>query len=95
LTYAFARKTQNILIYITVNVWRETLTEEIAVGDKVVYSGIDGKQSIEGIVTYVIRDGSNPPWGYIVVHSPQGTSYICAPDKLVCIESNCCLQYSY
>jgi len=56
------------------------------VGDSVIYSGIDGTQSIEGKVTYVIADGSNPPWGYIMVHSPDGTSYICSPDKLVSSE---------
>ena len=64
------------------------MTKEFAVGDKVIFSGIDGTQRIEGKVTYVIKDGSNPPWGYIMVHSPDDTSYICSPDKLVCIESN-------
>ncbi len=60
--------------------------KEYKVGDKVIYLGIDGKQNIKGIVTYVIRDGSNPPWGYIMVNSPDDTSYICNPDKLVCAE---------
>lgn len=64
------------------------MTEEFAVGDKVIYLGTDGTQRIEGIVTYVIRDGSNPPWGYIMVHSPDDTSYICDPDKLVRVETN-------
>jgi hypothetical protein len=56
-------------------------------GDKVVFSGIDGTQRINGTITYVIRDGSNPPWGYTMVHAPDDTSYICSPDKLVCEES--------
>lgn len=59
---------------------------EHKVGDSVIYSGIDGTQAIKGKVTYVITDGSNPPWGYIMVHSPDGTSYICSPDKLVSSE---------
>ena len=56
--------------------------KEHKVGDSVIYSGIDGTQAIKGKVTSVITDGSNPPWGYIMVHSPDGTSYICSPDKL-------------
>ncbi len=64
------------------------MTEEFAVGDKVIYLGTDGTQRIEGIVTSVIRDGSNPPWGYIMVHLPDDTSYICSPDKLVRADSN-------
>ncbi len=64
------------------------MTEEFAVGDKVIYLGINGTQRIEGIVTYVIRDGSNPPWGYIMVHSSDDTSYICSPEKLVRAGSN-------
>ena len=60
---------------------------EHKVGDNVIFAGIDGTQRIDGKVTYVIRDGSNHPWGYIMVHSPDGTSYICDPAKLVCSES--------
>lgn len=59
--------------------------KEYNIGDKVIFTGIDGTQSIEGIVTYVIKDGSNPPWGYIMVHSADEASHICSPDKLVSI----------
>ncbi len=62
--------------------------EEHKVGDRVIFKGIDGTQRVEGIVTYVIRDGSNPPWGYIMVHSADESSFICSPDKLVSIDSN-------
>ena len=62
--------------------------KEHEVGDNVIFTGIDGTESIEGIVTYVIRDGSNPPWGYIMLHLADETSFICSPDKLVGISSN-------
>jgi hypothetical protein len=58
------------------------------VGDKVRFLGVGGTQDIEGIVTYVIRDGSNPPLGYIMVHSNDETSHICNPDKLVPADTN-------
>jgi len=61
---------------------------EHKVGDRVIFTGLDGTESIEGTVTYVIRDGSNPPWGYIMVHSADETSFICSPDRLVSINSN-------
>jgi hypothetical protein len=77
---------KSALIHTNFKNWRKILTKEFMVGDTVVFSGIDGTQSNNGTVTYVIRDGSNSPWGYIMVHSPDGTSYICHPDKLVCTE---------
>ncbi len=55
------------------------------VGDIVIFTGIDGKSSIEGRVTYIIRDGSNPPWGYVMVASEDGASHICYPEHLVLI----------
>jgi hypothetical protein len=62
--------------------------KEHNVGDRVIFTGTDGTQGIEGIVTYVIRDGSNPPWGYIMVHSADETSHVCSPEKLVSADSN-------
>jgi hypothetical protein len=62
--------------------------KEHNVGDRVIYKGADGKQNIEGILTYVIKDGSNPPWGYIMMHSADETSYVCSPDKIVSVESD-------
>jgi len=57
--------------------------KEYKVGDRVIFIGIDGKSRIEGIVTYIIRDGSNPPWGYVMVSAEDGVSHICYPEHLV------------
>ncbi len=57
--------------------------KEYKVGDRVIFIGIDGKSRIEGIVTYIIRDGSNPPWGYVMVSAEDGVSHICYPELLV------------
>ena len=57
--------------------------KEHKVGDIVKFAGIDGKSSIEGTVTYIIRDGSNPPWGYVMVSTEDEASHICYPEHLI------------
>ncbi len=56
--------------------------KEHKVGDRVLFTGIDGKSGIEGTVTYIIRDGSNPPWGYVMVSTADEVSHICYPEYL-------------
>ena len=55
---------------------------EHKVGDGVIFTGSDGKSSIEGTVTYIIRDGSNPPQGYAMVVTEDQASHICYPEHL-------------
>ena len=52
------------------------------VGDRVIAKGQDGEPDLKGVVTYVIRDGSNLPWGYVMISSEDGTSRICFPNRL-------------
>ena len=60
------------------------MAKEFAVGDRVLYKkDAGGKGDIKGKVTYVIRDGNSPPWGYVMVQSDDNTSHICFPDQLV------------
>ena len=59
--------------------------KQYEVGDGVIFVGIDGRSSIEGKVTYIIKDGSNPPWGYVMVTSEDEASHICSPEHLVSV----------
>jgi hypothetical protein len=60
------------------------LAKDFAIGDRVLYKkDIGRKGDIKGKVTYIIRDGSSPPWGYIIVQLDNNTSHICYPDQLV------------
>ena len=66
--------------------------KEHKVGDGVVFTDIDGKSCIKGTVTYIIRDGSNPPWGYVMVSTEDETSHICYPEHLVLINKQKCTK---
>ena len=60
---------------------------EYKVGDSVIFTGIDGKSNIEGKVTYIIRDGGNLPWGYVMVSTEDEASHICYPEHLALINN--------